>query len=108
MAADKDRVIMVLRFKLQLDEPAALELADRAEEIFLSETYRRNVPDKAFWTWVDLAHAIHKDNTGTGDRSVTSIKRGDTTIQYNENDNTFQPAGTILSRIRLWRVARAK
>lgn len=108
MAADKERVVTVLRQRLQLEEGQAAELADRAEEIFLSETKRLQVPDRAFWLWVDLALAVHSEDVGTGEQQVTSIKRGDTTIQYSESGSAAQPAGTVLNRVKQWKVARAK
>lgn len=107
MAADKERVVTVIRQRLQIDEPQAAELADRAEEIFLSETKRLHVPDRAFWLWADLAVAVYKRDTGTGEQQITSIKRGDTAIQYSDSGNN-SPVGSVLSRVREWRVIRAR
>ncbi len=108
MAADKERVVTVLRQRLLVDEAQAVELADRAEEIFLSETNRKQVPDRAFWLWVDLSLAVHKGEATAADQQVTSIKRGDTTIQYSSSSAAAQPAGSVLNRVRQWKVARAK
>lgn len=107
-AADKEKVVATVRQRLALDADQAAELADRAEEIFLTETGRLQVPDRAFWLWVDLALAVHKGDTGIGEQQVTSIKRGDTTIQYSSSSAAALPAGSVLSRVQQWRVARTK
>lgn len=79
----KNRVIEKVSAKLpELSANDIEELVSRAEEYFTSKTKRREVPEKAFWLWVDLSLAIHKSSLNEGEAVVSSIKRGDTTISY--------------------------
>lgn len=107
-AAEKQKVVARLQQRLQLEEAEAAELAERAEETFLSETGRAQVPGRAFWLWVDLALAVHRGNTGESSGQVTSIKRGDTTIQYAASAAATLPTGGVMDRVRAWAIAKAR
>lgn len=106
--ADKEKAVGFLRERLDLTETEATVLAERAEELFLSETGRTQVPARALWLWVDLALIIHAENTGEIKQPVTSIKRGDTTIQYSDSAASTQPTGNIMDRVHTWRVVKAR
>lgn len=58
------------------------ELIDRAQDYFLTETKRKEVPGRAAWLIVDLAVAYYRQDVENGKAPVSSIKRGDTTISY--------------------------
>lgn len=58
------------------------DLVSRAEEYFKAKTKRKEVPERAFWLWVDLSVAIYKSSLNEGEAVVSSVKRGDTTINY--------------------------
>lgn len=79
----KDKVIEKVSTKLpEVPLVDVEDLVSRAEEYFKSNTKRREVPEKAFWLWVDLALAIYKSSLNEGEAVVSSVKRGDTTISY--------------------------
>lgn len=82
------------------------ELVSRAEEYFKNKTKRREVPEKAFWLWVDLSLAIHKNLLSDGEAVVSSVKRGDTTINYDTNKGT--PLGSLNSQLRGYMVVVSK
>lgn len=106
--ADKEKVVGFLQERLYLTEMDAIGLAERAEELFMSETGRAQIPERAFWLWVDLALVIHKEYTGEIKQPVTSIKTGDTTIQYSDSAAALRPTGSIMNRVRSWRVVKAR
>lgn len=79
------------------------ELVSRAEVYFLEQTRRKRVPVTALWLWVDLALAADEERGGGAvAEKVSSIKRGDTTIQY----ETFTPVGmsALYNRINQYKV----
>lgn len=114
--ADKEKVVAAIVRRLEVEPEYALELAERAEEMFLAETFRQVVPEKAFWIWVDLASAISGQDTSASGRpggasgKVSSIKRGDTTIQFDHTsaEATLNLIPGLRSRIQSWRVVRAR
>lgn len=106
--ADKKQVTARVAARLELADDQAVELVERAEEIFRTETGRLQLPERAFWLWVDLAIAIYRENTAAGARQIASIKRGDTSIQYDNAATSTPLTGSLLNRVRLWRVARAR
>ncbi|MEA4825792.1 MAG: hypothetical protein VB130_04045 [Clostridium sp.] len=79
----KTKVIEKVSTKLSEIPIATVEdIVSRAEEYFKAKTKRREVPERAFWLWVDLSIAMHKSSLNEGEAVVSSIKRGDTTINY--------------------------
>lgn len=102
----KTRVTEKLQTKYPNKTPAEIdEAVSRSEEYFRSTTRRLEVPEKAFWLWVDLSTAIL---TGTltfsgnsGNQVVSSIKRGDTTVSYAESGST---ASNLLEQVKTFRV----
>ena len=114
VGADKENVVTKLILQLNISSEDALELAERAEEVFLSKTLRTVVPERAFWLWVDLSKVIYSQgsaSSGAADGGkVSSIKRGDTTIQYDHSSAAakLNLTPSLLDRIMSWKVARAK
>jgi hypothetical protein len=106
ICADKEKAVAEIRKRLAVDQDAAVELADRAEESFLAETGRRSVPLRAFWLWVDLAEAIHLRDSGQSDQKVNAVKRGDTTINY--GSDAARSSLSLAERMAFWRVAKAR
>lgn len=79
----KTKVIEKVSIKLPETPIATVEdIVSRAEEYFKAKTKRREVPERAFWLWVDLSIAMHKSSLNEDETVVSSIKRGDTTINY--------------------------
>jgi hypothetical protein len=117
IGADKEKAVAAIQKRLSVELDAAIELANRAEESFLSETGRRFVPEKAFWLWIDLAAAVRAQDMEAGGASggqasgrIASIKRGDTTIQYDHSSAaaTLDLPSSLINRVRVWRVGRAQ
>lgn len=87
----RDDVITRVESQLPtISHEQAVDFVSRAEEHILARTKRRAVPDGASWLWADIAVAIYKDSQGNA--PVSSIKRGDTQINY------AAASGTELSR----------
>lgn len=106
--ADKEQVVSKVKDKLpELSDSEVLELVDRAEEFFLSETNRISMQQRAFWLWVDLSLEINKIGTGNFQNVVTSIKRGDTNITYADG-TTAGAFPTIYQRVISLKVVRVK
>ena len=107
--ADREAVIAKIEKRIKGDSDP-VELADMAEEVFLSETGRKVVPQKAFWVWVALAVAMEKgdSNSGQDDRLVSSVKRGDTTINYSSEAGANDAVSGIMARVRAFRIAKTK
>ncbi|MEG1632040.1 MAG: hypothetical protein RR251_08520 [Hydrogenoanaerobacterium sp.] len=105
----KQAVINKVKERLpQQPATAVLECVDRAEEYFLGLTKRKSVPLSAFYLWIDLALRMNKLETGSESSGrISSIKRGDTTIQY-ENGGSTTDAASLEERILSYRVARAR
>lgn len=79
----KTKVIEKVSIKLPETPIATVEdIVSRAEEYFKAKTKRREVPERAFWLWVDLSIAMYKSSLNEGETVVSSVKRGDTTINY--------------------------
>lgn len=74
--------------KSELSESTAEELIERATAYFLEYTNRSTVPDKAFWLIYDLCLALHKAHQEliSEGRAVTSIKEGDTQVEYDKTE----------------------
>lgn len=93
----------------ELTELSAAEAVDRAEEYFLSQTKRSKVPMSAFYLWVDLAicqHSMQQGATSCG--MVTSIKRGDTTVQYSDSGAQDATMADLERRVLSYRVVRMR
>lgn len=117
---ERATLIERVQAKLPDKDPALVEeLTDRAIEHFCAFTKRTAVPDRAGWLLVDLAVAFDRygvagylteESTGA-DAPVSSVKRGDTTIQY---DTSAGSAVSVYSldaldaRIRRYAIVRAK
>lgn len=117
----REFVIRKLQEKLpDLAEAWACEAAERAEEYFISVTKRSRVPEQARYLWIDLAlkflegREIESGTTsgaGTNSGTVSSIKRGDTTIEYSEGAAAAEGAVSLSDlegRVLLYRVARSR
>ncbi|MDL2217386.1 hypothetical protein LJC27_01860 [Christensenellaceae bacterium OttesenSCG-928-M15] len=116
-----DRATLIGRVQEKLPDksPAEIEeLVDRAIEHFCSETKRTRIPDRAGWLLVDIAIAFD-NQSGSGssggmviDAPVSSIKRGDTTIQYatgssSDGASSSNALSGLESRINKFKVVRA-
>lgn len=117
----KEFVIRKLQKKLpDLTETQASEAAERAEEYFISVTKRSRVPEQARYLWVDLALKILEEaetesgtasGAGVSSGKVSSIKRGDTTIEYSEGAAAAEGVVSLSDlegRVLLYRVARSR
>lgn len=105
-AADREKVIT--RVQLMFSDLTAANVEDlvaQAEEYFLALTGRHVVPERATHLWGDIAVEIKRNGLpASGQQNVSSIKRGDTTVNYSAGD-----AGNGLSgldtRIALFKAA---
>lgn len=117
----KEYVIRKLQEKLpDLTETQVSEAAERAEEYFISVTKRSRVPEQARYLWIDLALKFLEgketesgtaSGAGMGGGKVSSIKRGDTTIEYSEGAAAAEGAVSLSDlegRVLLYRVARSR
>ena len=104
--------------KLQVKYPDlsgedAAERVDRAAEYFCSQTGRQHVPPGAFYLWIDMAVRVHilassaGQSGGMAAGAVTSVKRGDTTINYSDGA-VAEAMADIYSRIAAYRVVRTR
>ncbi len=92
------------------------ELADRAIEYFCALSKRAVVPARAGWLLVDIAVAFAQQGTAgmateASDAPVSSIKRGDTTIQYDTASGSaasIYSFGALDARIRRFAIVRTK
>lgn len=86
------------------------ECIDRAEEYFRAKTGRQNIPPGAMYLWIDMAERFVKlqsSNQSASTGVVTSVKRGDTTISYSD-EQVAEAMCSISDRIALYRVVRAR
>lgn len=110
-AADREKVMEKVQAALpDASSDRVNDLIDQAEEYFLAKTGRRSVPDRAAHLWIDLATEIGKNGLPAGgQQTVSSIKRGDTQIQYSDN---VTGSGSGLSgldaRIMLFKAAKIR
>lgn len=117
---ERATLIERVQAKLPTKDPALVEeLTDRAIEHFCAVTKRMAVPDRAGWLLVDLAVALDRqgvarylteESTGA-DAPVSSIKRGDTTIQYDTSAGSAVSVYSLAAldaRIRRYAIVRAK
>lgn len=106
MAALRDVVLRRLQEKLpDLPEKQLEEYIDRAAEYFCAKTKRASVPLSAASLWFDMALRLHSIGTDEAAGKVTSIKRGDTTVQYSDS-RIAEIMTDIDSRVLLYRVVR--
>lgn len=93
----------------EITEANAAEAVDRAEEYFLSQSKRNKVPVSAFYLWVELAVRQHAAKQGaTSGGTVTSIKRGDTTVQYSDSGAQDTAMADLERRVLNYRVVRMR
>nr|WP_319487246.1 hypothetical protein [uncultured Caproiciproducens sp.] len=110
-AADREKVKAKVQAALTNVSPEKVDdFVNQAEEYFLAKTGRRVVPDRAMYLWIDLAVEISKTGLpASGQQTVSSIKRGDTTIEY---DSGSGDSGSGLSgmdaRIALFKAAKIR
>lgn len=105
----KDKVKHQLEIKHpDFSEAQVDEYVSRAEEYFLATTKRTEVPDKAFWLWVDLSDAFYKDSTGSSSAAVTSVKRGDTTISYADTAAGLSDVAALRNKLNAYKVVVAR
>ena len=84
-------------------------LVDDAQAYFLERTGRKNVPVRAGLLWADIALAIRKTKADQKepDGHIVSIKRGDTTIEYEyEGQGPQISLNALEARIAGFRVGR--
>jgi hypothetical protein len=107
-AADREKVTAKVQSALPDISPDQVnDLVDQAEEYFLAKTGRRSVPDRAARLWSDVAVQISKAGlAANGQQAVSSIKRGDTTIEYNSGSGSGLSG--IDARIALFKAAKIR
>lgn len=105
--ADRAKVTVIVQDALLEVPPETVgDYVSRAEEYFLANAYRANVPARATYLWADIAILISKNGFDTsGQQTVSSIKRGDTTVNY---ESTASGLSGITSRIALYKVAKIR
>ncbi|WP_283606499.1 hypothetical protein [Faecalispora anaeroviscerum] len=107
-AADREKVTEKVQTALPSVSPDQVnDLVDQAEEYFLAKTGRRSVPDRAARLWSDLAVQISKAGlAANGQQVVSSIKRGNTTVEYDSAGSSGGGLSGIDARIALFKVAK--
>lgn len=108
-AADREKVKEKVQAALPDAAPDQVEdYIDQAEEYFSSKTGRRTIPDRALHIWIDLAVKIGKSGglQEGGQQAVSSIKRGDTTVEYSSGSGTS--LSSLDARIVLFKVAKIR
>jgi hypothetical protein len=86
------------------------KLISRAESYFYEKTRHTVIPDRAAWLIVDLSIGFYRQDIGSGggEAAVSSIKRGDTTIQYNPAiDLPRYSFASLDKRLKSFNVVRA-
>lgn len=111
MSSEDCRSFVLHRLEEKLPDVPISELeeyTDRAAEYFCSKAKRANVPMSACYLWIDMALRLYnlRDSTD-GAGKVTSIKRGDTTVQYSE-EQTAMAMTDIESRILDYRAVKIR
>ena len=107
----KDNVIaIVMEKQSSLSLSQANEFVSRAEEHFLQITKRTSIPPRASWLWVDLSLAFYNESISAGSSSgkVSSIKRGDTTIQYAEGLSGLSSVDMLNQKILTYKVVLSR
>lgn len=101
----KDWVIEKVTEKLP-EAQAAAKLVEKAAAYFLERTGRKNIPARAGLLWVDIALALHTMESNEASGRVSSIKRGDTAIEYDGQDGPQLGVNALDGRISMFRVGR--
>jgi len=120
-AADREKVTEKVQAALPDVSPDQInDLINQAEEYFLAKTGRRTIPDRATYLWKDIAVMVGKtgqaattSTANSGPKIVKSVKRGDTTIEYdNGSSDSGNSSGAGLSgldaRIAFFKVAKIR
>ena len=109
-AADREKVLTIVQAALPDKTPDQVNaLIDVAQEYYLAATSRNTVPQKATNLWADLAVLISKGGlTASGSQTVSSIKRGDTTIEYNAASASGGNLPGIADRLAWFKVAKIR
>lgn len=106
MAALREVILRRLQERLpEVPEPQLEEYLDRAAEYFFAKTKRMSVPLSAGCLWFDMALRLHSVGSGEAAGRVTSVKRGDTSIQYSDSQ-VAEAMTDIEGRVLLYRVVR--
>lgn len=108
LATTVERVRITLK---DLSDEDIEGLISRAEGHFYEKTKRKEIPGNAAWLIVDLAIGFYRQDIGSGggEATVSSIKRGDTTIQYNPAiDAPRYSFKSLDKRVASFNVVRAK
>lgn len=116
--ADREWVMRKAHVQLsgEISDEELADWLDRAELYFFACTNRRVVPVRAALLWADIAVAMmrqagNKEAGGMDTGPVSSIKRGDTTVQYATGADAisaFSPDTALMKRIGFYRVVKAK
>ena len=112
-AADREKVTEKVQAALPDVSPDQInDLINQAEEYFLAKTGRRTIPDRATYLWKDIAVMVGKTGQAAT-KIVKSVKRGDTTIEYdNGSSDSGNSSGAGLSgldaRIAFFKVAKIR
>lgn len=106
--ADRGMVLRKAAIALPDISPEELEdWVDRAELYFFARTGRRAVPVRALLLWVDITVALAKQAAAEmGGGRVSSIKRGDTAVQFAEHGTTL--GNSLERRIDYYKAVRTR
>lgn len=118
--ADQEIVLQIVASRLPgllLEEIETLVI--KAQYYFLEQTGRYRIPKRATYLWADLAIAMQVDQleahqAGAAQQSggvISSIKRGDTTIQYAEGQVSIAGRRLVSSmedRLSKYRVVKTR
>jgi hypothetical protein len=119
-AADREKVeARVITAIPDISSDEAKDYVNQAKEYFLAKTGHRSVPDRATYLWGDIAIAIGRSGqvsagSAISSQIVTSVKRGDTTIEYGGNSGSSGSGSSssglsgIDARIAMFKVARCR
>jgi hypothetical protein len=113
-AADREKVKEKVQAALpEVSSDQVDDYIGQAEEYFYAKTGRRTFPNRALHLWIDLAVKIGKSDglqEGGGQQAVSSIKRGDTTIEYSSGSGSDSGSGLsgLDARIAMFKVAKIR
>lgn len=92
---------------LEKDESEVIQFVDRAFEYFVTYTNRCNVPDRAFFLWVDCAVYMSANSQATVNEPVVSkVDCGDTSVSYKVD--TTDVLGNLNKRLDRYKVIKGR